>query len=60
MTNYMLYRLTKRSNAMMAHMLRIHINFTPPKALLEGNDVEEVLEVLPRVTETCKVRVPIP
>lgn len=56
----MLYRLTKRSNTMMAHMLRTHVNFTPPKALLEGNDVEEVLEVIPRVTETCKVRVPIP
>ncbi|CAH0703556.1 unnamed protein product [Spodoptera exigua] len=54
MTNYMLYRLTKRSNKMMSDMLRTHINFTPPLSLLEGNNVEEVLEELPRVTETCK------
>ncbi|XP_022832877.1 dynein heavy chain 6, axonemal [Spodoptera litura] len=54
MTNYMLYRLTKRSNYMMSSMLRTHVEFTPPKALLEGVNVEEVLEVIPRVTETCK------
>ncbi|RVE44268.1 hypothetical protein evm_011063 [Chilo suppressalis] len=54
MTNYMLYRLTKRSNAMMAGMLRKHIEFTPDSALLSGTEVDEVLEVVPRDTETCK------
>lgn len=54
MTNYMLYRLTKRSNSMMASMLRKHVEFTPDKALLAGNEVDEVLEVLPRDTDTCK------
>lgn len=50
----MLYRLTKRSNSMMASMLRKHVEFTPDKALLAGNEVDEVLEVLPRDTDTCK------
>lgn len=55
MTNYMLYRLTKRSNYMLADMLRIHVNFTPSRELLEGSALDEVLEVLPRQTDTCKV-----
>ncbi|CAH2103550.1 unnamed protein product [Euphydryas editha] len=54
MTNYMLHRLTKRSNMMMADMMRIHMQFTPSPELLAGNDVDEVLENLPRQTETCK------
>ncbi|XP_028179118.1 dynein heavy chain 6, axonemal [Ostrinia furnacalis] len=54
MTNYMLYRLTKRSNSMMASMLRKHAEFTPDRALLEGTEVDEVLEVVPRDTDTCK------
>ncbi|XP_021206053.2 dynein axonemal heavy chain 6 isoform X1 [Bombyx mori] len=54
MTNYMLYRLTKRSNYMLADMLRIHVNFTPSRELLEGSALDEVLEVLPRQTDTCK------
>ncbi|XP_049884905.1 dynein axonemal heavy chain 6 [Pectinophora gossypiella] len=54
MTNYMLYRLTKRSNAMMAGMLRIHVKYTPPQELLEGTAVDEVLEVIPRPEDTCK------
>jgi hypothetical protein len=56
MTNYMLYRLTKRSNAMMAGMLRTHFEFSPDRSLLEGTEVDEVLEVIPRDIETCKVR----
>lgn len=40
---------------MMAGMLRKHAEFTPNRALLEGNEVDEVLEVLPRDTDTCKV-----
>lgn len=51
----MLYRLTKRSNHMMAAMLRKHVEFTPDKVLLSGKEVDEVLEVLPRDTDTCKV-----
>ncbi|KAI8430876.1 hypothetical protein MSG28_001009 [Choristoneura fumiferana] len=54
MTNYMLYRLTKRSNAMMADMLRIHASFTPDDSLLASKVVDEVLEVIPRDSETCK------
>lgn len=56
MTNYMLYRLTRRSNYMMADMLKIHIGFTPDKELLLGTEVDEVLEKIPRDTPTCKVR----
>ncbi|XP_053624487.1 dynein axonemal heavy chain 6 isoform X1 [Plodia interpunctella] len=54
MTNYMLYRLTKRSNSMMANMLRKHVEYTPDMKLLEGTEVDEVLEVVPRPIETCK------
>lgn len=55
MTNYMLYRLTKRSNNMMADMLRIHHSFAPPEDRLLGMEVDEVLESWPRQIETCKV-----
>lgn len=55
MTNYMLHRLTKRSNKIMASMLRIHKEFTPSLELLSGNELDEVLEVVPRPTDTCKV-----
>lgn len=55
MTNYMLYRLTKRSNAMMADMLRVHHNFTPDLNALKGTVTDEVLEDIPRQTERCKV-----
>ncbi|KAJ8737519.1 hypothetical protein PYW08_000114 [Mythimna loreyi] len=54
MTNYMLHRLTKRSNLMMANMLRIHIGFTPDHEVLMGTEVDEVIEELPRQSETCK------
>ncbi|XP_047524724.1 dynein axonemal heavy chain 6 [Pieris napi] len=54
MTNYMLYRLTKRSNAMMADMLRIHVQFQPSIELLESTEVDEVLEDWPRQIDTCK------
>ncbi|XP_026758308.2 dynein axonemal heavy chain 6 [Galleria mellonella] len=54
MTNYMLYRLTKRSIGMMAGMLRTHVEFTPDRSLLEGTEVNEVLEILPRPIDTCK------
>ncbi|XP_063373463.1 dynein axonemal heavy chain 6 [Cydia amplana] len=54
MTNYMLYHLTKRSNHMMTSMLRIHVEFTPSEDRLMGSEVDEVLEVIPRVTKTCK------
>ncbi|CAH4038360.1 unnamed protein product [Pieris brassicae] len=54
MTNYMLYRLTKRSNAMMADMLRIHVQFQPPIELLQSTEVDEVLEEWPRPIDTCK------
>ncbi|XP_037299908.1 dynein heavy chain 6, axonemal isoform X2 [Manduca sexta] len=54
MTNYMLYRLTKRSNNMLAEMFRVHVSFTPDRELLEGTAVDEILEVIPRVTDTCK------
>ncbi|CAB3225668.1 unnamed protein product [Arctia plantaginis] len=54
MINYMLYRLTKRSNNMMANMFRIHVEFTPSEELLNRTEVDEVLEVYPRPTETCK------
>ncbi|KAJ2954382.1 hypothetical protein O0L34_g2646 [Tuta absoluta] len=54
MTNYMLYRLTKRSNGMMADMLRIHVKYTPSQELLESSVVDEVLEVYPRPEERCK------
>lgn len=55
MTNYMLYRLTKRSNAIMANMLRKHIEFTPDQQTLEGMEVDDVVENIPRQTDTCKV-----
>lgn len=55
MINYMLYRLTKRSNMMMANMFRTHVEFTPNEELLNGTEVDEVLELYPRPTETCKV-----
>lgn len=55
MTNYMLHRLTKRSNMMMANMLRTHVEFTPPDDVLAGKDMETVVETLPRDTEICKV-----
>ncbi|PZC80020.1 hypothetical protein B5X24_HaOG215489 [Helicoverpa armigera] len=54
MTNYMLYRLTKRSNKMMSDMLRIHVSFTPSPTQLMDEDIEEVVEALPRSTDTCK------
>lgn len=55
MTNYMLYRLTKRSNYMMADMLRVHVSYTPERSLLTGKELDEVLEKYPRPVETCKV-----
>lgn len=55
MTNYMLYRLTKRSNYMMADMLRVHVGFTPDRSLLAGKVLDEVLEKIPRPVATCKV-----
>lgn len=55
MTNYMLYRLTKRSNYMMADMLRVHVGFTPERSLLAGKELDEVLEPYPRPVEKCKV-----
>lgn len=55
MTNYMLYRLTKRSNSMMANMLRIHIGYTPPPEELDDSVVDEILEHVPRPVDTCKV-----
>ncbi|XP_026730807.1 dynein heavy chain 6, axonemal [Trichoplusia ni] len=54
MTNYMLYRLTKRSNSMMANMLRIHIGYTPPPEELDDSVVDEILEHVPRPIDTCK------
>lgn len=55
MTNYMLYRLTKRSNYMMADMLRVHVGYTPDRSLLAGKELDEVLETFPRPVEKCKV-----
>lgn len=55
MTNYMLYRLTKRSNYMMADMLRVHVGYTPERSLLVGKELDEVLETYPRPVEKCKV-----
>lgn len=55
MTNYMLYRLTKRSNYMMADMLRVHVSYTPERSCLTGKELDEVLEKYPRPVETCKV-----
>ena len=55
MANYMLHRLTKRSNLMMAEMLRTHIGFTPTSEELDGNNIESVVEKVPRDSETCKV-----
>lgn len=56
MTNYMLYRLTKRSNIIMSDMLRIHVGFTPGREILLKTDVDEILEEqLPRPSDTCKV-----
>ncbi|VVC96959.1 unnamed protein product, partial [Leptidea sinapis] len=54
MVNYMLYRLTKLSNTTMADMLRVHMEYTPSMELLEGTEVDEVLEVLPRPVDVCK------
>lgn len=53
----MLYRLTKKSNNMLADMLRTHISFTPDRERLESKEVDEILEVIPRQTETCKVSI---
>lgn len=55
MTNYMLYRLTKRSNSMMANMLRVHVDYTPDPEELDGSVVDEIIEHVPRPCETCKV-----
>ncbi|KAJ8737210.1 hypothetical protein PYW07_000481 [Mythimna separata] len=54
MTNYMLHRLTKKSNLMMSNMLRIHIGFTPPDEVLMADVVDELVEELPRGSETCR------
>ncbi|XP_045784195.1 dynein axonemal heavy chain 6 [Maniola jurtina] len=54
MKNYMLYRLTKRSNMQMANMLRTHVQFTPAPELLAGLEVDEVLETWPRPIDVCK------
>ncbi|XP_052746778.1 dynein axonemal heavy chain 6 [Bicyclus anynana] len=54
MKNYMLYRLTKRSNMQMAGMLRTHMTFMPSLELLSGMEVDEVLEAWPRQTDDCK------
>lgn len=56
MKNYMLYRLTKRSNMQMANMLRTHLQFTPTPELLSGTEVDEVLEAWPRQADICKVK----
>ncbi|KAG7313008.1 hypothetical protein JYU34_000085 [Plutella xylostella] len=54
MTNYMLYRLTRRSNYMLAGLLRVHYGFTPELSLLQGTAVDQVLEAVPRDTDTCQ------
>ncbi|XP_050361252.1 dynein axonemal heavy chain 6 [Nymphalis io] len=54
MKNYMLHRLTKRSNMIMADMFQKHMEFTPSPELLAGSAVDEVLEFLPRETDKCK------
>lgn len=55
MTNYMLYRLTKRSNYMMADMLRVHVSYTPERSLLAGKELDQVLEKYPRPVKKSKV-----